>query len=235
MLKLINAGLGRTGTTSLQVALERLGYGPCYHMFDIVSNEERLAEWEGIVCDGKQPDWPSLFDGFASIVDGPPSLHYAQIMKAFPEAKVVLTVRDAEGWYRSTHDTLYQFVVRNRQNPPEAGTRQARMFRMINVLMWDGLLNGRFDDGQYAMDVYRRYNQDVIDSVPADRLLVYDVQQGWEPLCTFLGADVPAEEFPHVNSTASMRERMQSLGGGPPAAPEGLNRPGPGPAAQPPG
>jgi hypothetical protein len=231
LLKLLNAGLGRTGTTSLQVALERLGYGPCYHMFDIVSSEERLAQWESIIIDGRQPDWAAVFDGFSAIVDGPPSLHYAQIMKAFPEAKVVLTVRDAEGWYRSTRDTLYQFVVRNRETPPEEGTRQARVFRMTNVMMWDGLLGGRFDDQAYAMDVYRRYNQEVIDTVDADRLLVYDVKQGWEPLCAFLGIEVPAEEFPHVNTTASMRERMQSFGGGPPA-PEGLDRPGPRPTGQ---
>ncbi|WP_407564738.1 sulfotransferase family protein [Streptomyces sp. 184] len=231
-MKLINAGLGRTGTTSLQVALEQLGYGPCYHMFDIVGSEERLAQWESIVVDGKQPDWASVLDGFSSIVDGPPSLHYAQIMKAFPEAKVVLTVRDAEGWYRSTRDTLYQFVVRNRATPPEPGTREARVFRMINALMWDGLLGGRFEDEAYAMNVYRRYNQEVIETVDAERLLVYDVKQGWGPLCGFLGIEVPDREFPHVNTTASMRERVQNFGDGPPA-PEGLDRPGARPAASP--
>ncbi|WAX76378.1 sulfotransferase family protein [Streptomyces sp. KMM 9044] len=223
MLKLINAGLGRTGTTSLQVALEQLGYGPCYHMFDIVGHEKRLEQWERIICDEHQPDWEAVFDGYTSAVDGPPSFYYRQITEAFPDAKVVLTVRDADGWYESTYNTLYQFVLKNKENPSEEGSRQARVYRMTSVMTWDGLFDGRFSDKDHAIKVYHRRNQEIMDAVPADNLLVYDVKQGWEPLCAFLGTGAPAAEFPHVNTTANMRERMQQMAaGGGPLAPGGV-------------
>ena len=211
MLKLINAGLGRTGTTSLKVALERLGFGPCYHMFDIVSNEERLGQWEKIVCDAGRPDWETVFDGYTSAVDGPCAIYYRQIMETFPEAKIILTIRDSERWYQSTYDTLYQFAVKGK-NLPKANSAQARLYRMTNTMIWNGLFGGRFPDKQYAIEVFRNRNADVVHSVDPDNLLVYDVRQGWEPLCAFLGVDVPAEDFPHVNDSESMRERLQQLG-----------------------
>lgn len=214
MLKLINAGLGRTGTTSLQVALERLGFGECFHMFDIVGSDERLAQWERIVCDGKPADWKAVFDGYTSAVDGPCAVYYPQLMETFPDAKVMLTVRDAEGWYRSTHDTLYQFAVRGARNPPEAGSRQARMGRLTNTLVWNGLFEGRFSDKEFAIDVYHQHNQRVIDSVDPGNLLVWDVKQGWEPLCGFLGVAPPrGEDFPHVNDTESMLKVIRGMSG----------------------
>ena len=216
MLKIINAGLGRTGTTSLKVALDRLGFGPCYHMFDIVSSEERLGQWERIVCDGYRPDWEAVFDGYTSAVDGPPAVYYRQIMEAFPEAKVVLTVRDAERWYHSTYDTLYQFALRNRQDPPAAGSTQARLYRMTNTMTWQGLFGGRFADKGHAIRTYYGRNEEIIRSVDPDRLLVYDVRQGWEPLCAFLAADVPSEEFPHANDSASMRKTLAEVASGHP-------------------
>lgn len=213
MLQLINAGLGRTGTTSLQVALERLGLGPCFHMFDVVGDERRLRRWEEIVCDGGTPDWAAVFDGYTSAVDGPCALYYREIGEAFPDAKMILTVRDAERWYRSTHDTLYQFAVRSMQNPPEPGSPQARLFRITSTMVWDGLFDGRFSDKDHAIEVYHRHNEDVVRAVGSDNLLVYDVRQGWEPLCDFLGVEVPREEFPHVNDTASMRRRVARAAG----------------------
>lgn len=214
MLKLINAGLGRTGTTSLKVALERLGFGPCYHMFDIISNPERLAQWESIVCDAQQPDWAAVFDGYTSAVDGPPAIYYGQIMEAYPEAKILLTVRDAERWYRSTHDTLYQFALRSMQDPPEIGSMQHRLYRMVDTMIWSGLFSGRFSDEEYAMDVFRNHNDEVVRNVDPKNLLVYDVKQGWEPLCAFLGVGVPSEDFPHVNDTESMRKLLARMGSG---------------------
>jgi len=213
LLKIINTGLGRTGTTSLQAALERLGYGPCYHMFGIIGDEVRLKQWERIVCEGEQPDWKAVFDGYASIADGPASVYYRQVVEAFPDAKVVLTVRDGEDWYRSTHDTLYQFALRSKENPPPEGSPQARLYRVTSTLIWDGLFEGRFSDKEFAIEVFQKRNQEIIDSIAPGNLLVYDVREGWEPLCAFLGADVPAEEFPHANDTASMRERMGRVGG----------------------
>jgi hypothetical protein len=218
LLKLINAGLGRTGTTSLQVALERLGFGPCYHMFDIVGSKERLEQWEKIVCDGQRPDWGAVFDGYTSAVDGPSAIYYRQLMAAFPEAKVILTVRDAERWYQSTYDTLYQFARNSEIKPPEADSTQARVYRFTSTMIWHGLFGGRFADKEYAIEVFRNHNQEVVRSVDPGNLLVYDVKQGWEPLCAFLGVDRPSEDFPHVNTTESMRDTLGRVGGGARAA-----------------
>ncbi|MFF0411686.1 sulfotransferase family protein [Kitasatospora sp. NPDC004745] len=216
MLKLINAGLGRTGTTSLQVALDRLGLGPCFHMFDIVGDETRLKEWEKVVCDGAEADWAALFEGRTSAVDGPCAVYYRQISEAFPEAKVILTVRDAEGWYRSTHDTLFQFVLRSAENPPEPGSHQDRLLRVTSTMVWDGIFGGRFTDKDHAIEAYHRHNEEVVRALGADNVLVYDVKQGWEPLCAFLGVEVPEEDFPHANDSAAMRQRIaQAAGAGP--------------------
>lgn len=211
MLKLINAGLGRTGTTSLKVALERLGFGPCYHMFDIVSSEERLEQWVKIVCEAQRPDWEAVFDGYTCAVDGPAALYYRQIMEAFPEAKVILTVRDAESWYQSTSDTLYQFALKARESPQEMGPMQAQLYRVTNTLVWNGLFGGRFSDREYAIEVFRDRNQAVVRSVGPDNVLVYDVKQGWGPLCGFLGVDPPEEDFPHANDTESMRGQLSQM------------------------
>ncbi|WP_329417740.1 sulfotransferase family protein (plasmid) [Streptomyces sp. NBC_00704] len=213
MLKLINAGLGRTGTTSLKAALDRLGLGPSFHMFDIVGDAGRLRQWEKIVCDGERPDWAAAFDGYRSAVDGPCAVYYRQISEAFPDAKVLLTVRDADSWYRSTHDTLYQFALRSAANPPEPGSAQARLFRVTSALVWDGLFGGRFSDKDHAVEVYHRHNEEVVRVMGADNVLVYDVREGWEPLCAFLGVDVPREEFPRTNDTASMRQRIAAAAG----------------------
>lgn len=208
MLELFNAGLGRTGTTSLKAALDLLGLGPSFHMFDIVSDEQRLRQWEKAVCDGERPDWDALFDGYRSAVDGPCAVHYETIADAFPDAKVILTVRDAETWWQSTYDTLYQFVLRSTEHPPAAGSHQARLLRLTSTLVWDGLFGGRFTDREHAIDVYRRHNEDVVRALGADRVLVYDVRQGWEPLCAFLGTPVPAQPFPRANDSAAMRQRI---------------------------
>jgi hypothetical protein len=221
LLKLINAGLGRTGTTSLQVALDRLGYGPCYHMFDIFRSEERQKQWEKIVCDGQPPDWEAVFDGYTTIVNGPSSVYYQQMMAAFPGSKILLTIRDPERWYQSTYDTLFQFAVKGREDPPEEGTTRARMLRLTNTLTWDSLFDGRFADKEHAIEVYHNHNQEVMRAIDPDDLLVYDVKQGWQPLCEFLGVDMPSEDFPHVNESKSMRKVLEQSGDGAgPATPD---------------
>jgi hypothetical protein len=213
VVKLINAGLGRTGTTSLKVALERLGLGPCYHMFDVVSDDRRLAQWERIVCDGEPPDWEAVFDGYTSAVDGPSAVYYRQLIEAFPGAKVMLTVRDAERWYRSTYDTLYQFSLHGGGDATEPRSMRSRVHRVTSTMVWDGLFGGRFSDRDHAIGVYENHNREVARTVGPD-LLVYDVKDGWGPLCDFLGVEVPPEDFPHVNDTESMRARIRQMSGG---------------------
>lgn len=214
LLKLINAGLGRTGTTSLKVALERLGYGPCLHMFDIIGSDERLQQWEKIVCDAQRPDWEAVFDGYTTAVDGPSAIYYREIMEAFPEAKIILTIRDAERWYQSTYDTLYQLVLMSEKNPPKIGSLPARIYRLTSTMVWNGLFGGRFSDKEHAIEVFNNHNQEVVQNIDPDNLLVYDVKQGWEPLCAFLGVDVPPGDFPHANDTDFFRKRLAQLTGG---------------------
>ncbi|MFL5909553.1 MAG: sulfotransferase family protein [Gaiellaceae bacterium] len=221
MLKLINAGLGRTGTTSLKVALEKLGFGPCYHMFDIVNDDRRLGQWEKIVCEAQRPDWEAVFDGYTSAVDGPSAIYYRQLMEAFPQAKIMLTVRAAERWYQSTYDTLYQFAVHGGADSSDTSSMRSRVHRLTSTMTWNGLFGGRFPDRDHAIDVFHRHNQEVISTVGPDNLLIYDVKDGWGPLCAFLGVEVPAEQFPHVNDTESMRRRLrQMVGGAGPVAPD---------------
>jgi Sulfotransferase domain len=219
LLKVINAGLGRTGTTSLKAALERLGYGPSYHMFDVIGSADRLEQWEKIVCDAQRPDWEAVFDGFTSAADGPSALYYGPIMEAFPEAKIILTIRDPEAWYQSTYDTLYQFVLKMGDSPPKGDSIPARIYRLTTALFWDGLFGGRFTDKNHAIDVFHKYNHEVVRNVDPDNLLVYDVKQGWEPLCAFLGVDVPPEDFPRANDTEAMRGRLGRFADGADAVP----------------
>jgi sulfotransferase family protein len=214
MLQVINTGLGRTGTTSLKLALDRLGFGPCFHMFDIVGNGERLAQWEKIICAGEQPDWKAMFADYKAAVDGPPAVYYRELAAAFRTAKMILTVRDPERWYQSTYDTLYQFVLRNEDNPPPAGSLPARVYRVTSTMVWNGLFDGRFADKEHAIEVFQQHNEEVVQSIDPQRLLVFDVKQGWEPLCAFLGVAVPAEEFPHANDTETMRKQLARFGGG---------------------
>ena len=132
MVKIIGAGFGRTGTASLKAALEHLGFGPCYHMLEVIAQPERIHDWERAL-DGEVSDWDSVLGGFQSTVDWPGCAFWRELLDAYPDAKVVLTVRDPQRWYDSTHETIYQFA----QNPPAeaaddfAATLRPTIMRMI--------------------------------------------------------------------------------------------------------
>lgn len=201
MVKIIGAGFGRTGTASLKAALEHLGYGPCYHMFEVIAQPERAQDWE-LAMDGRVSDWQQVLGGFESTVDWPGCAFYRELMDFYPDAKVLLTVRDPERWYDSTYGTIYQFV----QDPPGDDDFSAKLRPTIERMIWNGTFDGRFEDRAHAIDVFERHNAEVQRVVPADRLLVYRVGEGWQRLCDFLGVPVPQEEFPHVNDSASIRD-----------------------------
>lgn len=204
-MKVIGAGFGRTGTFSLKLALEELGLGPCHHMFELFGNPERASLWEAAFR-GEQVDWSALLEGFESTTDWPACTFYAQLMEAYPQAKVVLTVRDPEEWYRSVRSTIYG-PSRDETPPPDEEPVQ----RMIRNVLWEGTFGGEVEDKLRALAVYQRHIEEVRDTVPADRLLVFDVREGWEPLCRFLEVEVPdGKPFPHVNSTVEWKERAAS-------------------------
>lgn len=198
-MKVIGAGFGRTGTLSLKLALEQVGFDPCYHMFDVVGREERLQEWLEL-AEGGERDWPGTFAGYEAAVDWPASAFWRELVDFYPEAKVVLTVRDPDRWYDSIDKTLYAQYVRLRE--------QKTLFaRMVQPMIWDGIFGGRFDR-ESATERFRQHTAEVTEAVPADRLLVFKTGEGWGPLCEFLGVPVPAEEFPSSNDSSSFQERI---------------------------
>ena len=204
MLRVIGAGFGRTGTYSLKVALEQLGFGPSYHMAEVFQHPDHIPLWQA-AAEGKPADWERLLAGYQSAVDWPVSAFYRELMEAYPEARVILTVRDAERWYKSGKNTIFP--------EPEADvTPEMEEHRhMVRTIVWDGIFGGRVQERDHAIGIFERHQQMVQEHVPSDRLLVYDVKQGWEPLCAFLGVPVPVgEEFPHLNDTASFNARRDA-------------------------
>lgn len=207
MLSVIGSGFGRTGTLSLKHALDQLGVGPCYHMQEVLKRPSHIRAWHDVGND-RPVDWHRLFADFSSTVDFPASVVYRDLLTAFPEAKVIHTVRDPERWYASTHETIY----RARTMFPRWLVASVPIIRtwleMSDALVWQGLFDGRFEDRDHAIAVYERHTAEVRAAVPADRLLVFEATQGWEPLCAFLDLPVPATTFPKVNDRAQMQRRL---------------------------
>ncbi|HKG37378.1 MAG TPA: sulfotransferase [Conexibacter sp.] len=206
-LQVIGAGFGRTGTWSLKAALERLGVGPCFHMIDLREVPDRAPRFLAAL-NGEPADWDATFAGYSSSVDWPGCTFYKDLMAKYPDAKVILSERDPEKWYASAERTIYALKEAALRNalaedrvvaPPE-------VLMMIKTLIWDHTFQDRFADKDFAIDVFNRHNENVKRTVPADKLLVYEIQQGWEPLCELLGVDVPDEEFPHLNDAETFRQ-----------------------------
>jgi Sulfotransferase domain len=209
-MRVIGSGFGRTGTLSLQAALQQLGFDPCYHMLEVGRTRGHPRKWLAIAR-GEAPDWRVLFEGFEATVDFPACLFYADLMREFPDAKVVHTVRNVDDWYRSTFETLYQA----RTVVPRLLMRSIRtigdVFEMVERLIWDGVFEGRFDDPRRAKEIFNEHTVQVCNTVPAERLLVYDVRDGWAPLCQFLRVPVPSTAFPNINDRASMVRRLRRI------------------------
>jgi hypothetical protein len=209
-MRVIGAGFGRTGTLSLKAALEQLGFAPCLHMVDLIREGERADLWRA-ATDGRPVDWHELMEGYEATVDWPGCTFYAELMEAFPDAKVLLTVRDPDAWYESALRTIYVAQAAMRAGEVEGGTQpppSAAVMGVIGGLIWDGTFEGRFDDREFAIDVFERHNEAVKAAVPADRLLVHEIGEGWEPLTRFLEVETPDGPFPRLNDTASFREMV---------------------------
>lgn len=200
-LDVIGAGLGRTGTTSLKLALERLGLARCHHMTELIQHPETAPQWEA-AAEGKPVDWEALLAGYRAAVDWPVCHFYRELARIYPNAKVILTVRDPESWFRSTQSTIFApELVAQVDSRPIGGFLKKAVFPMFG---------GRMHDRENAVAVYERHNAEVRRTITAERLLVYDAAQGWEPLCGFLGVPAPAESFPHANTTEDFRRRISS-------------------------
>ena len=189
-LKVIGAGFGRTGTLSTKNALEELGFGPCYHMTELFERPGATEQWQAIVA-GVPTDWKAVFAGYQASVDWPACAFYKELMQVYPEAKVLLTVRDPDRWYESVRNTIY---VASHQHLPHSPHAQ-----MVNSLIWQGTFDGKFEDKDYAISIFHRHTEEVKQHVPPEKLLVYNVKESWEPLCDFLGVAVPSIPFPRLN------------------------------------
>jgi Sulfotransferase domain len=190
VLSVIGAGLPRTGTASLKMALEQLGFGPCYHMSELIPRPERAQAWVD-AADGKPVAWEKVFEGYHSTTDAPACHFYRQLMAQYPKAKVILSVRDPESWFSSTQETVLQpFVMKVHV---AMGTLD-----MCNKIGWG--TDPKLRDKDYMLARFTRHNDDVIASVPREKLLVFEAREGWAPLCAFLGVPVPEGDYPRTNA-----------------------------------
>ncbi len=204
-LQIIGAGFGRTGTLSLKQALETLGFSKCYHMMEVLSNDSHVDRWRE-VARGEPVDWETLFTGYQAAVDWPSCNFWEAQLVRFPDAKVLLTERDPESWYKSVMSTIYPSSLAGRKaQDPAVRVRVEMAFEVI----WDALFDGRMDDKAHVIGVYLAHNERVKNRVPADKLLVFNPADGWEPLCAFLDRTVPEEPYPRVNTTEDFHQRMQ--------------------------
>ncbi|GAB3433179.1 sulfotransferase family protein [Flindersiella endophytica] len=212
MLKVIGAGLPRTGTASIKAALDRLGFGPCYHgAHDLRAHPEHIDRWLYADTDDA-PDWDRVFDGYQSAQDWPAGLFWRELARFYPDAKVLLSVRDPHAWYQS----FRTLMTRPRKAQGEALRAAGMTMRRIAPLMTKrgrAILGPDWkfgpempEDEAGLVAAFHRHTATVKAELPADRLLVFDVRQGWEPLCDFLGVEPPAEPFPHLNSAESQQQ-----------------------------
>lgn len=207
-MKVVGAGFGRTGTLSLKNALEKIGFGPCYHMMEVFQRPNHVAMWHRLAFSNTM-DWDVIFRDFRATVDWPAARWWREIAAHFPDAKVLLSVRDPEAWYKSMSDTIYQPMKWPvPADAPELVRLQNEMVRK-SVLM--ETFDDRFEDKAHAIEVFKRHNQEVIDTIDPARLLVFDVREGWAPLCRFLEVEVPSEPFPRLNDTASTQAMIQAV------------------------
>lgn len=200
-LTVLCVGFGRTGTLSLKFALEKLVGRPCYHMFEVSQNPGHAEIWS-TAADGEKVAWEALFADYGAAVDWPAAYFWRELATFYTEAKVILTVRSAESWYKSCHQTIFQRLAQASQDlSPVHAARDA----MAKKIIYERTFDGRTDDADHCMAVFKRHNEEVRRAIPAERLLVYESGQGWEPICKFLGLAVPDSEYPRVNSTEEFR------------------------------
>jgi hypothetical protein len=198
-LRIVGAGLGRTGTLSLKLALERLLGAPCYHMMEVFVHPEHVAQWHAAAV-GDMPDWHALLKDYAATVDWPAAAFWREISQAFTEALVLLSFRDAEAWWQSAHATIF---------PSALGQPQGEWRAMIDA-MFANRFTSALDDRDACIAAYERHNAHVRATVPRDRLLEWSPGDGWQPICNALGIAAPEEPFPKVNTKEEFLNRQRS-------------------------
>lgn len=197
-LAVIGPGFGRTGTMSLKSAIEQLGFGPCHHMEEVFAHPEQVPYWQAVAA-GRPVVWDEVFAGYGSQVDWPGAHVWRELAAAYPESKVVLSVRPEAAWWTSFSATIGVLLDAPDRAPlpPHLRAMLEATIEIIKVQTFGGASGDR----EKALAAYRRRTADVRAAIPADRLLVFDVAEGWAPLCRFLDVPVPDTPFPRLNST----------------------------------
>ncbi len=214
-LKVIGAGWGRTGTESLKKALEILGFGKCYHAFELLKDGKRIVYWEQLMR-GEKPDYDKLFDGYQSAVDFPAAMYYKELMAQYPDAKIILSYRDAEKWYESASKTILRplpsffmpvcrFIGLFNKNL----SYFPRIYGVIVTSVFNQLMQGKKDDREFMINLYNQWVEEVKRTVPADKLLVCEAREGWEPLCKFLEVPIPVAPYPKGNDSEEFHKRIK--------------------------
>ena len=194
-LSVIGAGFGRTGTESIKIALEALGFGPCHHMTEIEPDSEQSRFWRDAVTN-ESPDWDLGFSGYNATVDWPSAYWWRELSEHYPEAKILLTVRSSESWYASFSQTIQPLILRN-TDPDSLG----------RTLIQQRVFGNRIDDRDYVTRIYKDNIREVEASIAPERLLTYQLGSGWAPLCEFLQVPVPDIPFPRSNNTDDFNDR----------------------------
>ena len=206
-LRVVGAGVGRTGTGSLKLALERLLGAPCYHAYELSQHPHQVPLWHEAVR-GNELDWNDIYGGYAATVDWPGAAFWRSLHQAYPESLVLLSVRDTDAWFRSANATIIELTRRTEDQEVATWTPEMKAWHSMH---WE-LFATRFApvpwDERTAKRAYERHNSEVRATVPANRLLEWHPGDGWEPLCERLGAPVPEEPFPHINTTDTWRAGM---------------------------
>lgn len=187
-LRIVGAGLGRTGTLSLKAALERLLGAPCYHMAEVFAHPEHVPVWTR-AARGEPTDWPRLFAGYRAAVDWPAAAFWPEIAAAFPDAPVLLSTRDPASWWESASATIF----------PATARAEGPWREMVDAMM-AARFTSAIHDREAAIAAFERHNAEVRRRVAPDRLIEWQPRDGWAPLCRALGVPVPDEPFPHVNT-----------------------------------
>lgn len=200
-LKVIGTGMGRTGTASLKVALESLGIGNCYHMTEVLKNPERTVDW--IKAAEGNADWEKVFNGYSATVDNPGCNFWKELSDYYPEAKIILTIRDAEEWFDSTNETIHSAeFARFIENSPFG--------EMVQKTVWD-VMENRMQDKEYMIEFFENRSSEIVNTIAPERLLVYRVSEGWRSLCEFLDVPIPDMEFPRINTRDETKLMLAGL------------------------
>jgi hypothetical protein len=213
-MMVIGAGLPRTGTLTQKLALEELGFGPAYHWVNVIADLDQVEQWNQAL-DGGAP-WEEVFDGHRSTVDWPGGYFYRELMDFYPEAKVLLSVRDPESWEPSFRETIWTMSFGNTLMPllararAEIDPRWRSYLELVDRMFWgpQGTFSAGHTEPAQLMEQMIEHTEQVKRTVPAERLLVWDVKEGWGPLCEFLEVDVPDNPLPHANDRDTFLERV---------------------------